>query len=80
MFVLKTATVHHFGHRQHRPQSVVYNGHVQLHLLRIVFTRTMPSYMTSHVHMHMHVCTRLRFAYYVLFSIVRNGVNIMKIT
>ena len=56
------------------------HGHVQLHLLRIVFTRTMPSYMTSYVHMHMHVCTRLCFAYYLLFSIVRNGVNIMKNT
>ena len=56
------------------------HGHVQLHLLRIVFTRTVPSYMTSYVHMHMHVCTRLCFAYYLLFSIVRNGFNIMKIT
>ena len=56
------------------------HGHVQLHLLKIVFTRTMTSYMTSYVHMHTHVCTRLCFTYYLLFSIVRNGVNIMKIT
>jgi len=56
------------------------HGHVQLHLLRIVFTRTMPSYMTSYVHMHTHVSTRPCSAYYLLFSIVRNGVNIMKIS
>jgi len=55
------------------------HDHVQLHLLKTVFTRTTPSYMTTHVHMYMHVCTRHCFAYYLLFSIACNTVlyNVM---